>query len=298
MEREAEFILLTHGGLIALVVPPEDQTESQRKKNAVVRKFERAIEWKDLACVSPHDEDDWAWEVIIRGIKGQERLTFVAPSNRQQQAWLDAMETVLVQHHMHENSSLQELGWQYRIVQKPAFSFAVTDDDDGLGFCSETLNTLDVYNGYAPLHYAVRLGNEQAVKVFLSERADPNIKDRDGLTPVYYAVQDEVSECILKLLESHGASGITQTKKDRDELIDRVVATKCEREERREREVKAAAAQAQMNENMRLLNERGQKIQDADDKARELNQNAQQYASLARQLKEQTKRQAGWNPFK
>jgi len=82
-------------------------------------------------------------------------------------------------------------------------------------------------------------------------------------------------------------------------LFDRVVATQNQREERRERELEreALTAQAQMSQNMRLLNERGQKIDDAAEKASEMNQNASEYADLARQLKEKTKKQASWNPF-
>jgi len=297
-EQEAELVLLTHGCIISTVVPPEEQTESERNKgNGVVRKFDRAIEWKSLVCVAPNEDDDLAFELVIRGTKGQERLTFVTGTERQAEAWMNALETVVVKWHMHTDTSVKHLGWQYRLVHKSGFTLAVTNVEDDLGFSSATLRTLDSYNGYAPIHYAVRLGNEHAVTVFLAAGVDPNITDEDGLTPVYHAVQDEVDRSILELLEAAGATkDIKKAQHDKEELFDRVVATNHQREEREQK--KAMAAQAKMNENMRLLHERGQKIEDASDKAREMNENAAEYADLARQLKEKTKKQASWNPFK
>lgn len=115
----------------------------------------------------------------------------------------------------------------------------------------------------------------------LAAKADPNGKDEDGLTPVYYAVHDEVSDEIVKLLKRYGAKGIAKAKTDKAELFDRVTATENEREERREKQAQKEAliAQAKMSENMRLLQQRGQKVRKAKDLVR-----IDKSASLSKQL--------------
>ena len=109
--------------------------------------------------------------------------------------------------------------------------------------------------------YAVRLKHERIVQSLLEENVNPTVRDQDGLTPAVHAVQDEVPAEILSLLESYGATDIDQAKSDRMDLFERVTATQSEREERREKEQQKEAllAQAKMSENMRLLNERGEK---------------------------------------
>ena len=147
--------------------------------------------------------------------------------------------------------------------------------------------------------YAVRLKHERIVQSLLEENVNPTVRDQDGLTPAVHAVQDEVPAEILSLLESYGATDIDQAKSDRMDLFERVTATQSEREERREKEQQKEAllAQAKMSENMRLLNERGEKINEASDRAQQLHDGAMEYGDLARQLKEKTKKQANWNPF-
>lgn len=134
----------------------------------------------------------------------------------------------------------------------------------------------------------------------LEEKADPNFPDKDGRTPGVHAIHDEVSDGIIAFLVAYGAQDVDKAKSDKAELFARVTATQAEREERREieQQQEALVAQAKMNENLRSLQERGQKIDEAADKARQLNEGAQDYADLARQLKEKMKTQASWrNPF-
>ena len=138
------------------------------------------------------------------------------------------------------------------------------------------------------------------MKELLEAGADPDIKDGEGRTPMYYAVRDELPESIINLLRMKGASESELAKMESDgELFGRIQATEHERKERRELEQQKQAmeAQAKMAENIRLINERGEKIEDLGNKATELNQNAANFADMARQLKEKTKKQSKWNPF-
>lgn len=120
---------------------------------------------------------------------------------------------------------------------------------------------------------------------------------------MYYALRDDGSEELTRLLEQYGATRKAKNKewKATEELFGRVKATEVKMARRREEEEqeKLALAQAQMGENMRLMQERGQKIEEMDDKARVLNQEAQNYATMAKQLKERSKRgkASKWLPF-
>lgn len=135
--------------------------------------------------------------------------------------------------------------------------------------------------------------------------ASINTKDGDDHTAMYYALRDDAPEEMTQLLEKHGAQAKKKNKewKATEELFGKVRAAeeKTARKKEEEERQKAAAAQAQMSQNMRLMNERGQKIEEMDDKARHLNQEAQNYASMAKQLKEKSKRGGGgkpkWLPF-
>jgi hypothetical protein len=59
--------------------------------------------------------------------------------------------------------------------------------------------------------------------------------------------------------------------------------------------IKAERVQAQMAENMRFLQERGEQINELGDKATDLNAGASEFSSLAKQLKEKSRQQA--QPF-
>ncbi|KAL7581604.1 hypothetical protein ACA910_022161 [Epithemia clementina (nom. ined.)] len=304
-EQEAELFVLTHGFVIATVKQTstrglEKQNSSRRNAVAVALQFNRAVLFKSLVCVAPDSDDDCGWEMVIRSTTGQEKLSFVSGSPKQQAAWLKAMETIVVNHFVHDNIFTKDLGWQYKLIHKPGFTRSVLGVEDDLVLPEGgSLDDLDSYNGYAPLHYAVRLKHERIVQSLLDDNADPNVRDEDGRTPAAHAVQDEVPEQILSLLSRYGALDIEKVKIEKMELFERVTATQTEREERREMEQQkeALVAQAKMNENMHLLQERGQKIDEASDKAHQLNDGAHEYADLARQLKEKTKKQASWNPF-
>jgi Synaptobrevin len=139
-----------------------------------------------------------------------------------------------------------------------------------------------------------------SIRRLLDAGADPNIKDADGRTCMYYAVRDELPSTTIDLLKEYGAKESQLAKMEtKGELFGRVQATEQVRKDRRETQQRQEAVEAQvkMNENLRLLNERGEKIEDLGNKASELNANASNFASMAKQLKEKSKKQSKWLPF-
>jgi Ankyrin repeats (3 copies) len=179
---------------------------------------------------------------------------------------------------------------------------------DALSFLRQhpkVLKVCDSYHGYTPLHYAVRGQNFEAVQFLLQAGADPNLGDRaENHSCMFYARMDEVSPAILDALVQHG--GTPCKKADaalRGELFGRVQVTEQARAarheaelEQKQRDAAEKAAKEQAN-NIRLMQLRGEQINELDDKARELNENAAEYGDLARQLKEKLKKQAGWSLF-
>ena len=150
----------------------------------------------------------------------------------------------------------------------------------------------------------MRLNQVKAAQRLLEAGADINVKDGEEHTAMYYALRDDASEEMIKLLEKYGATTKKKNKewKLTEELFGRVKATEEKVAKKREQEQheKAAAAQDQMSENMQLLNERGQKIEELDDRARHLNDEAKNFSDMAKQLKEKSKRGARgskWLPF-
>jgi hypothetical protein len=139
-----------------------------------------------------------------------------------------------------------------------------------------------------------------SIRRLLDAGADPNVKDADGRTCMYYAVRDELPSTTVALLEEYGAKESKLAKMEtKGELFGRVQATEQVRKDRREvqQHNEAVQAQAKMNENLRLLNERGEKIEDLGNKAKDLNENASNFATMAKQLKEKSKKQSKWLPF-
>jgi hypothetical protein len=299
-ECECELILLTHGLIVATVTTPAAPRSSRsvgkgRNQKLVPRSFERAVLWRDVATVSPISSQ--AWEIHLKSSAAQEhpkRLILVCATAKQRQAWLDAMERVIVEYHLHRTKPPTEFGWQYRYIVKPAFTMAVTDQTDLDMRAGDDLNQLDAYHGYAALHYAVRANHAAAMRRLLDEGADPDVPDQDGRTPMYYAVMDQLDHTTVSLLESYGATASKMAETQQNgKLFGRVAAAQSNVDEQRRETAerkKAEVAAAAMSQNMRLLQRRGEQIDELDDKAQQLNDNAKNFGNMAKQLKEQHKK--------
>ena len=113
---------------------------------------------------------------------------------------LKHLERVITQHDLHDSNNNKSsdrtnvLGWQYLRVRKPAFTAAVANDPKLLSSrkndaaISRYINQVDVYNRYAPLHYAVlqEKCNPEVIKALLRAGADPNLLDGDERSAMYH----------------------------------------------------------------------------------------------------------------
>lgn len=285
--QDVEIVLLTYGLVVAKVKGQDS------KRNLILRSLLYCITWDQVDHMTPSVAKPRAWEVHFKAESDDQSTaplwTFTTASSNQQITWLSAMETVLVRTRMHSSSrtASQPLGWQYQLVHRGGFTAAVTGHIDSVPIVQ--VNICDQYNGLAPIHYAVRLGHANVVRHLLQCRADANLPDSEGHTPMYYAVRDDLLE-IQELLYDFGAQRSFEAEQcGCGELFGRIADTQEIIDDRRTVQAEqAAAAQAQMAENMRALQMRGEKIRDLGDKATQLNDGAATYADLARQLKEKS----------
>ena len=104
------------------------------------------------------------------------------------------LERVITHHGMFNAEQDHSLGWQYRRIRKPAFTAAVTGNTQLLASqqAAQGINELDVYNRYAPLHYALlqEQVNAEVIKGLLRAGADPNLVDGDERSPMYYGKRE------------------------------------------------------------------------------------------------------------
>ena len=219
--------------------------------------------------------------------------------------WLYAIEHIVILCALHSpNASTitDTFGWQYELIRKPAYTAAVGGDMKLLGN-STNINELDSYNQCSPLHYAIqrKACSVDIIDALLRAGADPNLSDGEGRSAMYYAQQNNLNE-IEDILRSYGGKKSALVEIERKgELFGGVEEAKRNTARRREieqaiKDNKAAEAaataqsvQSQMNQNMKALIERGEKINAMADKAQLLNGEAKTYGQLASQLKNQAK---------
>lgn len=179
---DCELILLTRGFVIA------------RKVFHYSPKFQMGESWENVK------------QVVSTGLTSftigcnDKLLDFTCPTVLEQQAWMHALRIVVVQSYSHQaslldmdeeaNDQFQE-GWQYKVVQSPWFTEAVTGqveiEPEMLDSMDNSkINSLDSYNQFAPLHYAVRGHNIDAMSFLLQAGADPNLADGMGRTALQY----------------------------------------------------------------------------------------------------------------
>ncbi|CAJ1946515.1 unnamed protein product [Cylindrotheca closterium] len=228
------------------------------------------------------------------------------PSSEDPVDWIRALERILIEYTIHNPSSeklTDEVGWQYNLVRKPAFSAAVSGDVSIMGEAQD-VNALDEYNSYAPLHYALQheTCNLEIIEKLLNAGADPNLEDNEGRTPMYFAEKNGLDD-VKSLLESRGGKTSKLTNIEaRGELFGRFEQSQINTARRRENErvaeerkaseaaAKAKSVQDQMSKNMSALVERGEKIEELDSKTKDLEAEAQNFGVMATQLKETMKK--------
>lgn len=277
-EQECTLILLTHSLILRTISTKVDST----------------IPFADIIAIRPK-EDSFRLQL-------KEQMLEIFCENVQD--WMAVMKSVLLNWQVHQEQ-LPPLGWIHRAVQTSvAFATAVSNEipTDDNNASLHDLNRLDE-DGNSPLCYAVQLHHLEAARWLLDHGARVEFANQEGQSPMYLAARDH-SKPLMALLEEHGAKN-TYEEEQRGLLFGQVAVVQAKREaekqeheeEKRKEELKAQQAQAQMSENMQLLRERGEKLEEMDSKARELNQNASEFASLARQLKNQSASRNKWLPF-
>jgi len=319
-------VLLTHGFIIA-------KPDAGRFTSAceVSELYENVIYVKDLWMTSSKES------FSLKLASGKEIIF----SSKEKKEWLDTWERVLLQNRLHSKSKdeTREFGWQYKLVQTSVFTAAVT----GAAFFSdvhlEKKNFVDEYNKMAPLHYAAMYNHAHIITALLEYGADPEIRDGEGRTPMYYAQRDEHALAEQSLRDYGAAESSLLDQEKNGELAQEVADFEDDRAKKEEAAKKeelfaganvpsveetaapgskkslfgvafaglgseqvqstkteqvqhnASAANSQMSENMKLINERGDKINELGKKADKLEENVNEYGSLAAQMKEKMKKE-------
>lgn len=242
--------------------------------------FLNSLGWGSVSRIIPNDHND-----TIR-LETSARISIVlekAIAN-----WKDSLTYCLLRYtERSETERTSNLGWQHLMIYTPGFSEAVSNDT----VANKPFIVHDEYNQLTPLIYAVKLGHVQAAQSLLEDfEADPNQPDgEDGTVPLYWAESDEMKQLLLKFGAKDG---------QRHELFDNVDMAQTNVDLKRQQQRDAEAAQCEIQDNIKLLNERGQKIEQMGDRARELNDNAAEYRSLSSQLKSKMKQRSGrWGIF-
>lgn len=298
-DRECELILLTDGFVLAY--------RDIGAFNFLGSRYETCHLWDSVDHVTTAKVGRLTISLEDRKEKD---LDLVASSEGPNiRTWFSYIEKVLVSSVMNDPASKipkDEIGWQYRVIHKPAYSAAVLGDLTLMGNPSDPtkdLNTTDDYNESTPLHYAMQANPCDAIiiEALLRYGADPNKPDGDGRTAMYFAQRNQLDDIELILKDFGGKASNLADMELRGELFAGVEEAQKRTEERREKEQamknqmaketarKAESAQSQMVRNMAAMIERGEKIQEMDDKARQINSEAKDFGDMAKQLKNQMK---------
>jgi Synaptobrevin len=299
-DNDCELILLTDGFILAY--------RKFNSYNPLGSRYEACHSWSDVEFV----EIAKAGTFTIQIRSGESYGIHAVTGGEHIKNWLQDTEHVLIQHAMRDPSLstfIETFGWQYKLIRRPGYTTAVTSDMKLMGNPGDHLNQLDTHNKSTPLHYALRQSpcHAHIVEALLRLGSDPGLADGDGRTAMYFAQRDKMTD-IEALLKAFGGKPSRMAEMElRGELFGGVEEATRNNEKRREREQafkdrkaadaasKAESAQSEMGKAMSALVERGQKIEQMDDKARELNNEAKNFADLAKQLKGEMKNKKWYN---
>jgi len=173
-------------------------------------------------CIEFANDSSLATMSFAVTLKGREDdpLIFCCSSNAERDAWIQSFKPLLCAlEHSTSPEMIQmrkKVGWQHCIVRSSLSSLVVVNNASGLkrtinGYNVKDhrsrrtkLNALDIYNGYAPLHYAAILGHTSCIKVLLKSGSIFDLKDVSGLTPMMHAIC--MSDDAADVLEENGAN--------------------------------------------------------------------------------------------
>lgn len=163
--------------------------------------------WTDIHCIHTTPSQSLVLTCAAGSDDTNEAINFeIVPSLDELDSWKQELQTAAIQAHQNlKTTAIHSLGWQYKLIQTPWFTEAITnndrnnqpfeDDSEGQEMrlhnednndSQAFLNQLDEYHGLAPLHYAVRLHHANAIRALLEAGANPNLPDKEGKSPMYY----------------------------------------------------------------------------------------------------------------
>jgi hypothetical protein len=194
--NDCELVLMTHGFIVVNLEQPQDLGASFSKLMGMNKKssYEVCKLWSMVDHAKDTTQSICSFSLGLNN--GGEPMEFVVLSNPAKDAWMAALERILVQHAMHDpqrKKMTESLGWQYQLVHAPGYTAAVTGTVESLQdpvypVTSSQLNKLDSYHRFAPLHYAIQQDpcNEEIIQSLLKAGADPNLPDGEDRTAMYY----------------------------------------------------------------------------------------------------------------
>ena len=252
-----------------------------------------------------------------------DEFNFECATKLHEEAWVEALERVLVKTRSRSRSNKDRVrGWQHVLVQTSLHSAAVTGLDE---LCRkewlDAVNELDKYNSLSALHYAVMNNMMHIMDWLLRNGADPEIKDEDERTPMYYAQRDELTGAQALLLDYGAKRSQLQDVEERGALfqgaaqiaeeklaaksapLNGISKRKTSHDEGKpssEGDLKshqhaATKAHGAMADAMNELRIRGEKINDLAVKANDLEENVNTYGDLAKQMKARAKKKKWYN---
>mmetsp|Transcript_50356 Transcript_50356/g.107241 ORF Transcript_50356/g.107241 Transcript_50356/m.107241 type:complete len:616 (+) Transcript_50356:155-2002(+) len=282
------------------------------------RKLDCAYQFSDIdkvevinVCSSESTQalanSSWADLIFALFVKGREDpLVMVCSKQEQRLAWVDAFRTCCVKSmQMRADSGFGaakkirgRIGWQHRIIRASLFSLVVCNDLAGLiqklanPSPDIDIDDQDEYHGYTALHYAVVLSHAPIAKHLLQCGAKVNLCDDDQKTPLDLATLSE-NRGMMKLLEQFGgkahSSGVLFKS-----AVEEQNEVKSGQYQSRSKQVmaKAKGATVAMSEAMSALRERGETLDQLDNKSAQIHSNALNYADMAKKMKEKNKKKA------
>lgn len=255
-------------------------------------------------------KSSWAELVFAIFIKGGgDPLVMVCSKPEHRLAWVDAFRTCYVKStQLRANSGFNaakkirgQVGWQHRIIRASLFSLVVCNDltllEEQLANPSPDIDIddQDEYYGYTALHYAVVLCHMDCAKLLLRYGAKVNLNDNDQKTPLDHAVLSENKD-MIQLLEHHGGEEhssevlFKSAIEEQNEL--KSGQSQSPKTSGKKMMAKAKKATGAMSDAMSALRERGEKIENLDNKTAQLHSEASNYAEMAKQMKEKNKKKA------
>jgi len=323
-KEERELILVTRGLILAKV---QDQKRGAWGRGGWIRRtFDQYIPLHTISKVldgsirstnehSEHDPTSLTLQTSSVDSNGSSMdpvsWTFTCASVPHQVAWLEALQVAVVQAHLlHETKWVVDenlhLGWKHRVMCSSLYTAAILGNANMMNELLQSSVSTKVNvnapddDGISALHYATRYMKLNCMETLLEAKANPNVLDTDSHTPMHYAVEANF-QAAVDLLLAFGAAPPYDNGGGSDsegELFGKVAREHAVDQEHKQvvkaEAVAAEAANNLMAENMQLMKERGEKLENMDDKASQVRQDAEEMKQLSHQLKEKMKKKNTW----